>query len=157
MDDIGGGLSFMAILGFVAFLIWNRDRSKQEQQRQKLAEREKLLDRIGTGEALTSFLRTDEGKRLFARIGEPEMPENRGGMRASFLRLLTAGVIATLTGVGFWYVAPLVEPELLIPGAVIGAIGLGCIAAAVLHYVFGKIWGTYDPEEENGHSARRLE
>lgn len=46
MEEIGNGLSLLAIFGFVSFLIWHGDKSKQTQREQKLAERERILDRI---------------------------------------------------------------------------------------------------------------
>jgi len=158
MDEVGNGLSLLAIFGFVAFLIWNGERTKEAKRRLRSEERRMILDRIGTGEALTSFLQTEEGKRLIDQADVPErVARTVGGLRASVLGLLTAGVIATILGGGFFYAAKLTEEELVIPGAIIGSIGIGCIVAALLHYIFGKVWGSLDQEQENGSSRKRLE
>jgi hypothetical protein len=158
MEEIGNGLSLIAVFGFVAFLIWHGDRAKEEKRRRRSEERKMIFDRIGSGEALTSFLQTEEGRRLLDETDVPEkVVRGLGGLRGSVLGLLTAGIIATITSGGFFYATSQGFQELVIPGAIIGSIGLGCIAAALLHYIFGKVWGSLDPDKENGSSRKRLE
>jgi hypothetical protein len=158
MEEIGGALSLLAILAFVAFLIWHGDRNKQEQRRQKLAERERILDRIGTGDALTGFLQSDEGKRFLEQLNEPVTGRHRGGnLRMSVIGLLTAGVITLCIGAGFFSAAPQVGQDLLIPGGILVGVGVGCLVAALIHYVLGKAWGMLKPDEGDANSGRRLE
>lgn len=152
MEEIGEGLSLLAILAFIAFWIWHGDSTKQQRRREQLREREKLLDKIGSGETLANFLNTDEGKKLMNEINAPEPePSRGGGLKMSILGLMTAGVICTILGAGFFFVAERAQEQLIIPGAIIGSIGLGCFAAALLHYVFGKAWNMLDA---NGQAQR---
>lgn len=158
MEEIGGGLSLMAILAFVAFLIWNADQSKQEKRRQKSAARDRVLAQIGSGEALTSFLRTEEGRKLLGDLDDPEKKsQSPGSIRMSIIGLLTGGVIMLVMGAGFFYAASRVEDNLIIPGGIIGGVGVGCIIAALIHYVLGKAWGMLDPADEKDNARRRLE
>lgn len=158
METIGSGLSLFAILGFVAFLIWHGDQSKRERRQQRLAERERLFAQIGPGEALASFLQTEEGKKMIAELNEPERKPGGGNLRMSVIGLLTSGVITLAVGAGFFYAAPRVPNDtLLVPGGIIGGIGVGCLVAALIHYVLGKAWGLLKPEEENESPRRRLE
>jgi hypothetical protein len=158
MDEIGDGLSLIGILAFVAFLIWNADHGKQEKRRQRNAERNKLLAQIGSGEALTSFLRTEEGKKLLGDLDDPEKKEqNPNNIRMSIIGLLTGGVITLIVGAAFFYAAPRVEDNLIIPGGIIGGAGLGCIIAALIHYVLGKAWGMLESDEDQDKPRRRLE
>lgn len=158
MSEIGEGLSLIGILAFVAFLIWNADQTKQEQRRQRIAERDRILAQIGSGEALTGFLRTEEGRKL---LGDLDHPEKKGhspnSLRMSIIGLLTGGVITLIVGAAFFYAAPRVEDNLIIPGGIIGGVGVGCIIAALIHYVLGKAWGMLEPSEEKDNPRRRLE
>lgn len=160
MEEIGNGLSLLAIFGFVAFLIWHGDKSRQAQREQKLAERERILDRIGTGEALTSFLESEQGRELLKQLNEPVKGRHGGGsgnLRMSVIGLLTAGVITLLIGASFFYAAPRVQETLIVPGGIIGGIGVGCLVAALIHYVLGRAWGLLDPDHKSEDPRRRFE
>lgn len=158
MDEIGDGLSLLAILAFVAFLMWHGDRSRQDRRRHQREAREKLLEQIGSGEAMTSFLQTEEGKKLLNELNEPvKRHEGHGNIRMSVLGLLTASAITMPLALGFLWAAQRVEDNLIIPGAIIGGVSIGCLIAALLHYVLGRSWGLLKSEKENEDPRRRLE
>lgn len=89
-------------------------------------------------------------------INEPPR-ERRTGMKMSVVGLPTAGVICVFVGGGFMAVAPEVNETLLVPGFIVGAVGVGCLVSALIHYVLGRTWGLLDPEANNGRSRTRLE
>lgn len=155
MEEIGGALSLLAILGFVAFWIWHGEKAKKDRRQQRLEASEKLFDRIGSGEALTNFLKSEEGRRVLDELNEPSPKKQTGaGIRVSIISLLTAGAITMSMGAGFFYVAPSTEPELVVPGAMIGGIGAGCIIAAIIQYILGKSWGLLDSgKPKDSHAA----
>jgi hypothetical protein len=158
MEEIGNAITLLAIFGFVAFLIWHGDKNRQARRELKVAEREKLLDRLGTGEALQNFLQSEDGSKFLGELNEP-VRERRGGgnLKMSVIGLLTAGVITLSIGAGFFYAAPRVNDMLIVPGGIIGGIGVGCLIAALIHYWLGKSWGLLGTDAENGSSKRRLE
>jgi hypothetical protein len=69
----------------------------------------------------------------------------------SIIGLLTSGVICVGIGAGFLYASHLVEPELVIPAGIVSGVGVGCLVAALIHYVLGKVWGMLD---DNGNRDR---
>lgn len=92
-------LVLTAILAFIAFLIWINRRSGIERRRLELDAQAKILESIGPGEALTEFLRTDEGRHFVERItAEPSGSEDTG--KRVFL-LTTLGCVALFGGIVF--------------------------------------------------------
>jgi hypothetical protein len=159
MEDIGAAFSLLFILTFVAFIIWHRHRERMEKRRLLLDAQTRILDRIGTGEALSAFLQTEQGQALLRShevAEEPEKPgRGHGGLRMSIIGLLTAGVICIGIGVGFQYAARLTEPELVIPGGIVMGVGVGCIVAALIHYLLGTVWGLLRSDGEQDRSRTR--
>src|SRR5690606_29494490 len=89
-------LIVFSVLVFVAFLIWNRTKDNLERRRLQLQVQEKMLDRIGPGEALTDFLQTDEGKWFVSQLtAEPARSKDT---RMQVLTLITLGLIALFGG-----------------------------------------------------------
>jgi hypothetical protein len=73
----------------------------------------------------------------------------------SILGLMTAGVICLALGGGFFYIADGSQEQLLIPGAITGSIGIGCLAAALIHYLFGKAWHMLDANGRGNKDPRK--
>lgn len=147
-----GPLIIFSVLVFVAFLIWNRTKDKLERRRLQLQVQEKMLDSIGPGEALTAFLRTDEGK-WFVRQLTAE-PIQRKDARVRILALTTLGLIALFGGL-FFVNAALIpnmlvdEPEIstdlvalfALPAFLLTGAGLGALVAAWNMRRLAKRWG----------------
>ena len=58
-------------------------------------------------------------------------------------------------GGGFFFVADDNLEQLLVPGAIVGSVGIGCLAAALIHYVLGKAWNMLDAEGQADKARRR--
>lgn len=153
MDGIGDGLSLLAILGFVAFLIWHGNREKVDKRRLRLDEQNQLLDRLAANGSLSEFLQTEQGQKYLDRLQAPEKSRRPSpdAYRSGVVALLTAGLIALPMGAGFFFVAPRVEPGLLIPGAIIGASGIGCLIAAWVQNLLGRRWSVRRDDMEHGN------
>ena len=163
MEDMAAALIMLFILGFVALMVFHKHHGRIERRRLLLEAQTRLLDRIGTGEALTAFLQTDEGKAMlksYESFEEPQKPFHRryDGIRMSVIGLLTGGVICIGIGGGFVFASHLaVEEELMIPAGIVAGVGVGCIIAAIIHYVLGKTWGMLDNGRgQDGPRSRQL-
>jgi hypothetical protein len=161
MEDLAAALIMLFILSFVAFIVFHKHHGRLERRRLELDVQARILDRIGTGEALTAFLQTEEGKALLRspdNVEEQRAPfRHRGGIRMSIIGLLTAGVICIGIGAGFFYAAKMLlsEPELIVPAGLGTGVGVGCIVAALIHYALGKAWGMLGRDSEPDRSRTR--
>lgn len=158
-------LIVFSVLVFVAFLIWNRTKDNLERRRLQLQVQEKMLDRIGPGEALTDFLQTDEGKWFVSQLtAEPARSKDT---RMQVLTLITLGLIALFGGL-FFVNAALIpnvlveEPEIptdivalvSVPAFLLVGAGVGALVAAWIMRRLSKRWGMLDSRGAEG-AARR--
>jgi hypothetical protein len=158
-EDAAAAMIMLFILAFVAFLVWNKHKVRMDKQRMLLEAQTRILERIGTGDALTAFLQTEEGRALLQsheKTEETEKPwRSYRGIRMSIIGLLTSGVICIGIGAGFYYAALRVEPDLMIPAGIVAGVGAGCIVAALIHYILGKAWGLLDGNGQQDRSRQR--
>jgi hypothetical protein len=105
-------LIIFAALAFVAFLIWNRTKDTLERRRLQLEVQGKMLEKIGPGQALTEFLRTDEGKQFFEQLTTPPAEPARSKDPRARVHLLTIFGLIALFG-GFFVVGAILIPNLL--------------------------------------------
>lgn len=156
-----GPLIVFSVLAFIAFLIWNRTKDNLERRRLQLDAQDKMLERIGPGEALTEFLRTDEGKQFFSHLtGSQSEPTRRKDTRTRVFVLTTLGLIALFGG--FFFVNAALIPNLLIdepeipidvlvlmslPAFLLTGAGIGALVAAWIMHRLSKKWGMLEPRE----------
>ena len=149
---MSAGLVVAAVLAFIAFLIWNRTRATLERQRLQLDAQTRMLDRVGSGPALTEFLKTDEGQRFLKQIAPPEPPGKDA--RGRIFMLTTLGLVALFGGfivVSGALLPPLLaeEPELplelvamgALPAFLLAGAGVGALVAALIMHRLSKKWG----------------
>ena len=152
-----GPLIVFAVLVFVAFLIWNRTRDRLERRRLQLAVQEKMLDKIGPGQALTEFLQTDEG-RWFVRQLSAE-PARIKDTRTGILMLTTLGLVALFGGIFFINGALIpnvlvADPEIptdlvalfTVPAFLLTGAGIGALLAAWIMRRLSKRWGMLETQ-----------
>lgn len=163
MEDLAAALIMLFILAFVALMVFHKHHGRVERRRLQLEAQSRLLDRIGPGDALTAFLKTEEGKALlrsYESFEEPDKPAHRrhDGIRMSVIGLLTGGVICIGIGAGFMYAAQMtMDQDLMIPAGIVAGVGVGCIVAAIIHYALGKAWGMLgNGREQDGTRSRSL-
>ena len=154
-------LMLLTILGFVGFMVWLRHKSRLEKRRLQVEAQTRILDRIGPGDALTSFLQTEEGRALLSiheSLEDQTMfnPRRHDGIRMSIIGLLTGGVICLGIALGFVVVAhAIIDEDFVVPAAIVAGVGVGCILAAVIHYVLGKAWGMLGSGADRDRSRSR--
>lgn len=107
-----GPLIVFSVLAFVAFFIWNRTKDNRERRRLQLDAQARILERIGPGEALTEFLKTDEGQRFFNELtASRSEPAQSRDPRTRVFVLTAFGLIALFGGIVV--VSALLIPNLL--------------------------------------------
>jgi hypothetical protein len=150
----------LGILVFVAFLIWIHHNGRLQKRRLMLEEQNRLLDRIGTGDSMVEFLKTEQRQAIPARLNDPE---DRQGMYAQYtvyqmsvIGLVIAGVITTSVGIGFLFAASLNDWDFVIPAFTIGGLGCGCLITAWIQYRPARKWGMFgDGSTDNDARARQ--
>jgi hypothetical protein len=144
---MGPAVIVASVLAFVAFLIWNGTRASLERRRLQLDAQGRMLEKIGSGQALTDFLKTAEGQKFFASPGQAS------DARSRILVLTTLGLIALFGG--FVFVNAVLLPNLLsrepsmpadmavaaLPAALLAGAGVGALVAAWLMHRLSKKWG----------------
>ena len=136
MDYLHRALPFLTLLlvWLVLYLNQNRQRARSEARRDvQLA----LLNKFETGEQITTFLATAEGRQLLDEIGGPQEDP-----RQKTIGLAIGGCILSSIAAGFAILSAMRSTgNLLIPAAVIGATGIGLFIAAAVTYNISKKLG----------------
>jgi hypothetical protein len=97
-----------------------------------------LLAKFSSGEEMTRFLATEEGKRLIEHLSSP----GEDDPRQKAVGMLTVGSILTALGIGFAGLALMQGMgRLVIPAVVIGSVGLGFFIGATISHRFAKKMG----------------
>ena len=121
---------FFALIGFIVWLI-TRARQARVQARTELHKH--LLDKFGSGTELAQFLETEGGKKMIEDLGKGESPKERT------VRPVIAGTVLTCLGVAF-LVLTYREPDLVIAGGIVLAIGIGLLIGAFVTLRLSKSW-----------------
>jgi hypothetical protein len=123
----------VAAILIAPFIIWIAHRSEQAKMQAQRDVQLALLAKFSSGEEMTRFLATDEGRRLMdhlASSGKKDPRQETAGM-------LVGASILTMLGIGFGVAATITGKEfLLIPALINGAIGLGLFIGAALAHRF---------------------
>jgi len=121
-----------------------------KRSRQRAEERQRLLDRLGSGPELREFLASEAGQRLLQGLGEqPRDPRRR------ILLAVSAGVFSLLVGAGHllaaWleiFTSPGSQQVCLINGLLATSVGAGLLAAAGISAVIVRKWRLVPPGED---------
>ena len=132
-DIIGTLIPFGAFV-MIVFIVWFVTRAKQARVQARTELHKHLLDRFGSGTELAQFLETEGGKKMIEDLGTGHVsPKERT------LRPIIAGTALTCLGVAFLLLT-FREPDLLIPGGLLLAIGIGFLIGAFVTLRLAKSW-----------------
>ena len=124
-DLLGMGLGLIAIVGpllVIGIMIWFRFKNRQSRLQKQGELYAQLLDKFGSGGEFSEFLKQEEGQALCeGSFAEPD----------STPTLITWGIVLAFLGVGFLFLM-LWDSEMVFPGVISLAIGLGCLAGALV-------------------------
>ena len=139
-----GALVPLAAFVMIVFIAWFGTREKQARIQARTDLHRHLLDKFGSGTELSQFLETEGGRRMVANL------ENReANPRARALRPMIAGAVLTCLGVAFLLLT-VREEDLLIPGGLVLAIGIGFLIGAFVTLRLSKSW---DADKEGSGAA----
>ncbi len=131
---IAGTLVPIVAFALIGFIVWFITRQKQARVQARTELHKHLLDRFGSGTELAQFLETEGGKKMIEGLEKGDVsPKQRT------VRPMIAGTVLTCLGVAFLLLT-FREPDLLIPGGLLLAIGIGFLIAAFVTLRLSKSW-----------------
>ena len=144
-DAIGTLIPFGAF-AMVVFIVLFRTREKQARVQARTELHKHLLDKFGSGAELAQFLETEGGKKMIEDLGKGDV-----SAKERSLRPLIAGIVLTCLGIAF-LVLTYYEPDLVMPGGILLAIGVGFLIAAFVTLRLSKSWEA--DEERSGSNGQ---
>lgn len=115
MSDV---LVFIPIgfFAMVAFVVWAAAQARNRRAQMQAEVQTKLIEKFGTATEFVQFLQSPSGRQFLAGSS---VAQNKvfGGIRA--------GIMLSLLGVGFLFLAIFVDRDFVIPGMILLFLGLG--------------------------------
>ncbi len=131
--NIGAFIPFAGI-AMIVVIVWLGTREKQARVKARTELHKHLLDKFGSGTELAQFLETEGGKKMIEDLGKGDVsPKERT------VRPMIAGTVLTCLGVAF-LVLTYREPDLVIAGGIVLAIGIGLLIGAFVTLRLSKGW-----------------
>jgi len=134
-----GVLVPMSVFAMVVLIVWIADQGRRHTVQQRAELRRHLLDKFNSGQDLTQFLATPQGQNFLREI---EMSRS-GSAKDRIMRTVITGIVLSLLGGGF-LVLLRYEHDLIFPGVILLALGIGFLVASVVAYWLSKKWGVFE-------------
>ena len=136
----------LAGCAMIVLIVFFATRAKQARIQSRTELHKHLLDKFSSGGELTTFLETEGGQKMLEELGSERIDP-----RERWLKSLRTGIILTFLGGGLIVLEEQfnVDDDLVIPGGVCLALGLGFIVAAITT----KLLTRGDDEQEKGPST----
>ena len=126
----------VALFAMVVLLVWIGHKSKKARIQEQGEIRKRLLDKFNSGQELSEFLATPQGKS-FLRDQEASLTQQ--SPKGRIVGSISVGVILTMLGAAFF---GLMFPDrgFLYPATILTALGVGVLLAAAISYYLYKKW-----------------
>ena len=123
----------LAFFALIAGIIWIRARVDQSRMARQAETQQQLLTKFQSGQELTEFLETESGQQFMRQF------ESRP--RGMIMGSLAMGIVACFVALGFLFLGLTTrEDELVYPGVITLALGIGLIAAALVSRRLSRKW-----------------
>ncbi len=122
----------LGTFALIGFIIWLLVRANREKLQAKADLYRELLTKFSSGQELGEFLSTEEGRNFLQNFWSTQADP-----RKRFVKAIGAGLVITFSGVGF-LVLTLKIPDLVIPGVLLVAVGIGFLVAGGISYRLSK-------------------
>ena len=116
---------------FVGFVVWVSISHQTRRAALRADMQKQLLDRFSSGQELAVFLETEAGKKFLERNSEDKRPRHR------WLGMAQGAIVVIFLSLGF-LAASGGDDDMLMPGTILLALGLGLLAAAGLAWYAGR-------------------
>lgn len=133
---------FITLFGMIVLISSMRARERRAQIDATTQLQTRMLDRFASAPEFIAFIRTEEGQRFLKQISsEPSRP-----VIGKILGSATTGIVLSLLGIAF-VVLTAWERELIIPGLIILALGVGFLLSAWVSAKISRSWGLIGEKE----------
>ncbi len=134
MAILAGILIPLGSFAMIGFIVWFISRAKQAKLQARTELHKHLLDKFGSGTELAQFLETEGGKNMIEGLGKADVSPKERTMKP-----VMTGTVLTCLGLAFLLLT-FREPDLVIPGGLLLAIGIGFLIGAFVTLRLSKSW-----------------
>ncbi len=128
MDHMAEILIPLAGCTMIVLIVFFSIRLRQARVQSRTELHKHLLDKFSSGGELTTFLESEGGKKMLADLGSERIDP-----RESWLKSLRTGIVLAFLGLGLSVLTEEfgADEDLIVPGGVCLALGLGFVVAAI--------------------------
>ena len=126
---------------FVGWVLWMIGRARKEKQQSEMQIRARMIEKFGTAEEFVGFLETDAGKKFLASGPAKAVKSSKARVAAS----LSWGAVVFMFGLAMFFMGWVEgDREMMAPGTVFTAIGIGLAITAYIYHRIGPDTSTDD-------------
>jgi len=136
-------IMFIGLFSTISFISWNRSKRSAAATAARAEVYNRMIDKFGSAKDFTDFLQTTEGRSFIEELGR-----DRGAVAGPYDKILwsvRAGIITLLIGLTLVVLSMSIfdttEEEMMIPGAMLTALGAGFLISAVISQRLSRSWG----------------
>ena len=134
---------FIGFFATMSFISHNRSKRSAVATAARAEVYNRMIDKFGSAKEFTDFLQTAEGRSFIEELGRDRGPVS--GPYDKILWSIKAGVLSTLVGLTLVLLSMTMfdttEEGVMIPGAILTALGAGFIISAVISQRLSASWG----------------
>lgn len=137
--------------GFAAFAVFVGARTKQKRWEALASVQNRMLDKFGSAQEFTEFLKTPEGRSYMLVAAD----KGDSGQPTKILGLVKWGVVLSMLGIGFLVLAATVDSDVVTGGVLILSLGVGFLASSLISIRLARSWGMLKSSDaDEGESIR---
>jgi hypothetical protein len=128
---------FGIVFSFAAFAVAVGAKTKQKRWEALASVQNRMLERFGSAQEFSEFLKTPEGRSYMLVAVE----KSDGGQASRILSSVRWGVVLAALGLGFVVLAPSVDRGMMVPGVLLLSLGVGFLASSLISSRLARSWG----------------
>jgi len=126
----------IALFAMVVLLVWIGNKTKNARIQEQAELRKRLLDKFATGQELTEFLATPQGQYF---LKDQEINAAQRSPKGRIIYAIGGGIVLVMLGIAFFLLMHR-EQEMIYPGILIMALGVGLLLASAISLYLYKKW-----------------